>query len=111
MEKAQLRQLMDSAISLDQELKERMAEEEDRLAKQSKALDESLPNMSAERRTEFEASYSAKAELARQAIETELARIDDTKDKQLRATERSFQEQKDQIIEAVLERIRGDELG
>ncbi|HHT20173.1 MAG TPA: hypothetical protein GXZ74_01880 [Tissierellia bacterium] len=111
MEKTQLIQLMDTAISLDQELQDWMADKEAELAKAGRSLEEALPKEYAQRRADFEKSYQALASRARQDIDRELERIEAEKNEQLRANEQAFEAHKEQMITAVLDRIRGDELG
>lgn len=97
MEKTQLIQLMDTAISLDQELQDWMADKEAELAKAGRSLEEALPKEYAQRRADFEKSYQALASRARQDIDRELERIEAEKNEQLRANEQAFEAHKERL--------------
>lgn len=110
MEKIQLIELMDSAIELDDQLSEWMSEEEARLAEHAEMLDKKLPVWSAQRMSEFEASFADRAIKARAEMDEATSQIVASQAEKLRIMQERFQMNRTAMVDKVFAKIRGDRL-
>lgn len=110
MEKVQLIELMDSAIELDKQLSDWMKGEEASLAEEAEALDQKLPESARIRWDEFEAHFQETATNARALMIEEAAQIEAMKQTKLRQVEEAFQNTRAQMVNTVMQKIRGDRL-